>query len=1025
MKINPFYFYRFAFLVFLSILFLPFQAMTQESNSATTNSPTIETPKVETPNIEVPKVETPGIGISSQEGPKNSPPSTDPQEENSKEKASGSETQTQTKPIETEEKPKDSATKEEKPTETKKPTEKKPAPETKTQTKPTETKEKPKDSATKEEKPAETKKPTEKKAPPEAKIEETTKEETTKQEAVKTDSSPPPSEKESSPQPPSQTTSELKDQKPEPEKKEKTSLEYEPQEIEVDIITERPQPKRVKKRRRKSLVVSTRSKKIRTPFNSPVPVDFIRGSKLIQFGNTADLIDPLNVLIPSYMAAPAVAGGSAFVRPTTLRGMSSDQMLVLVNGKRRHRSSHIHQSSHYANRGSQGVDISMIPTIALKNVEVLRGGASAQYGSDALAGVINFNLKDRPRGGSVQATYGQFFDGEKNWRVGANLGISFLNKRGFANIAFDTNEVDGHSRGFQDKRASELIQGSNRNLNVGSDAVFGDAPLVNSWGRPQSGGARVALNSGLSLSAGINLYFFGNYAQTNGRSRLLYRDPDHPALVGNSQATNLERAKKRGFTPFLEGDQEDMNLVFGLRGELFKNTIYDLSTTTAFNTLDYKLNNSLNRDAELYYGSASRVFNPGGYRQAEQNYNADFSTSFNDKNTHVSYGLEFREETFTQYSGEIASYVGVGSAGMTGQDTDGQFSRTNYGVYADVEHRFATSPLHLQYSLRYDNFSDFGDTINNKISGIFKLLPKFSPRASFGTSFRAPTPGQSNFTYTSTTFVDGYEVSRFHTTPANSEELKDLGINSLSEEKATDVSMGFVSKISKKNYLTLDAYIVTIKDRIHQTLIDRGETKNKISTYANSLDTRHQGVDLVWNSKFRRPISFVDKMYLRFAYNYNNVSVTDNKFIRVHQSLNKAQVEDFENSFPKHNLVIMMNTRMKKWGLMTRARYIGEHYDEIGRISLTKEEFEEAEDSEDNIGLSKLIDPVIYFDLELSYRPIKNFAVIIGGANIFDKYPSETMPSGANLRGYGMPYPRYTMANYEGGSWYLRAVYNF
>ena len=850
-------------------------------------------------------------------------------------------------------------------------------------------------------------------------------------------------------------------QKKEDDIKKKTIPEYEAQQIQTDAASsneskENQNPKTQEKEEKvdgPSVVVSRRSVSKRSPLRSSVPIDVIDSSDLMTFGNTVDLTDQLNTLVPSYMASPAVLKNSAFVRPTTLRGMASDQTLVLVNGKRRHRSALVQEFGPLTNRGSQGVDIAMIPTIALKNVEILRGGASAQYGSDALAGVINLNLKDAPDKGSVQATYGRFYEGENSWRVGANLGLSFLDNHGFANLSFDTNEAEGHSRGEQDRRVSQL---TNRNLGkdrralyfpqrqrssrryrgksrVGNDAVFDDAPLVNSWGRPQTTGTRFMLNSELQLNPSTDIYLFGNYAVTDGRIRLLYRDPEDPAFTGDSRlADNLGEIQKTGFTPFLDGQQEDMSLVFGVKGEILEHTIYDFSANFGSNTLDQKLKNSLNPDAQHYYGAAQRDFNLGSYKQQEQNFNADFSTILNkETNTNVSYGLEYREELFGQYEGSLSSSVGDGPSGMTGISQESEHTRKNYSAYVDLEHEFKKS-ISLQYSFRYDNFSDFGDVTNNKVAGLIKLTPNFSMRGSLSTNFRAPTLGQTHLTSTiigpPNLEISDYSDDQIRTInfPADSTEVREFGGTPLKEESSTDVSLGFMSKMGNHS-LFVDGYHVKVKDRIYKKIIDQGVYEDSLSFYANALDLRHRGVDVVWATDLSKHFSLAN-VFLNMAYNYNTVEVLDNKFVGGQRVLTYEQIEDMENNYPRHNFVFTANARIKKWGIMTRARYIGNHYDQAGVLEKRKRRRKGKRTNNknnDNVKLSQSIDALVYLDLELSYKPTEDFTFVLGGANILDQYPNKAAEPYANLMDYGMPYPRQTVANYEGGSWYLRMVYEF
>ncbi|MEZ8133630.1 MAG: TonB-dependent receptor plug domain-containing protein, partial [Porticoccaceae bacterium] len=252
------------------------------------------------------------------------------------------------------------------------------------------------------------------------------------------------------------------------------------------------------------VTVGSRSNEPRSVTDSPVPVDVFSEAELAAFGNQADLTDTLKALVPSYTATPATGDGSAFIRPTSLRGMAPDQTLILVNGKRRHRSALVQFFAPAAGNGAHGVDIGMIPSIALSNIQVLRDGAAAQYGSDAIAGVMDFKLKDASEGGQVQVQYGEFFEGEQSTKVAANGGFA-LGADGFLNLSFESIDNDALSRGIQRPVGQGLIDAGVPN--VGADSPFGDAPFVQSWGRPETSGERFFFNAGTTdASNGTSLY---------------------------------------------------------------------------------------------------------------------------------------------------------------------------------------------------------------------------------------------------------------------------------------------------------------------------------------------------------------------------------------------------------------------------------------------------------------------------------------------------------------------------------------
>ena len=342
------------------------------------------------------------------------------------------------------------------------------------------------------------------------------------------------------------------------------------------------------------VTTGSRSAKPRSAGDSPVPVDVINADDFTAMGNTADLTDNLKALVPSYTATPATGDGSAFVRPTSLRGTAPDQALVLINGKRRHRSALVQFFAPAAGNGAHGVDIGMIPGMALKRVEVLRDGAASQYGSDAIAGVFNFILKDANEGGSVKVQYGEFFDGEQSLHGGANIGLP-IGDIGFVNATIEFTDNDALSRGIQRPDAQALIDAGTPE--VGTDAPFGDAPLVQTWGRPETSGVRVFVNSGFELSNSSELYARFSLAETDGRYRFFYRSPTHSSLTAHRAEgyTGLPG----GFTPYLDGAQEEASYDVGVNGEFDSGILYVISFNYGKNELDYFLNNTVHPDFGL------------------------------------------------------------------------------------------------------------------------------------------------------------------------------------------------------------------------------------------------------------------------------------------------------------------------------------------------------------------------------------------------------------------------------------------
>jgi iron complex outermembrane receptor protein len=758
-------------------------------------------------------------------------------------------------------------------------------------------------------------------------------------------------------------------------------------------------------------VIGSRSNKQRSEANSPVPIDLIGEDELNSLGGTADLTDNLKALVPSYTATPATGDGSAFVRPTSLRGTAPDQTLVLVDGKRRHRSALVQFFAPAAGNGAHGVDIGMLPSIALKRVEVLRDGAASQYGSDAIAGVINFVTKNASDGGTVELQYGQFYEGESSIKLAANKGLA-LTENGFVNISLEYVDNEALSRGVIRPDAQALIDAGVQG--VGADSPFDDEPFTQTWGRPETSALRTFVNAGIDLDGNKQAYARMSFADTTGRYRFFYRNPSHSTLSTLGELGFTGKQAEVGFTPYLDGDQTDMSFVAGLKGEFANEISYDFSVSQGSNELDYFLNNTINPDLGLTANLTipQMDFDVGGYKQEEVNINADFSmVVLNDVS--LAYGFEWREESYTAISGEAASYQGAGSSGFKGitpQDA-GKVSRDNFAVYVDVE-QDVTDELLMQYALRHEDFSDFGGTTNWKIAGNYSLTEETALRGAASTGFHAPTPGQSSIRTTITTFdgTTGLQVEE-GLIPATDPRAIAAGGQEIKEEESFNLSFGVVSALTEDTSITLDVYSIAVDDRIYRTGDISQPDGSSISFYTNALDVEHTGLDLVLTSTHEWSNAIETNM--SFAYGYNKIEVVGQRLVSGVKPVSDATVEDIENNFPNHRFVLTTNTNLTDdINLMVRANYYGSHYDERGEIGA-------AESPSAEIGAT------VYFDAELSYQINTNMKAKFGLSNLFDTYIDEIDAPYANRQSVGLQYPRRSAANYEGGSWYLNLSYNF
>lgn len=577
---------------------------------------------------------------------------------------------------------------------------------------------------------------------------------------------------------------------------------------------EQTETTKVNKNVEKIAVVGTRSAP-RSIGDSPVPIDIIGGEELSKSGNT-DMLELLKGAIPSLnVHSMPISDAASLVRPANLRGLPSDSTLILLNGKRRHRASVIAFLGGGINDGAQGADISVIPSIALKQVEVLRDGAAAQYGSDAIAGVINFELKDASEGGTFEVRHGQYFEGDGDTtQISGNVGLPFTDS-GFANLSFQYKTADATSRSVQRADAANLIEAGVPDI----------APITQVWGAPEvNDDISIFGNVGLELTNSSEFYMFGNYSERDVRGGFYYRNPHtrpgaysndggETLLVGDltgdmsgncptnimidgnvldnpdyiSQVANnpdcfaFNEILPGGFTPNFGGNITDTSLTMGTKGEftggMLEGAYYDLSGTVGFNESRYFIYDTIN--ASLGPDSP-RDFSPGKYSQLEKNFNFDLSKGFDfglAYDVNVAGGLEWHEETFTVTSGDEASFIagplteqgfGIGSNGFPGfKPSDaGEYTRRNYAAYVDIEAPF-TEDFLMGLALRYEDYDTFGSTVNYKLMGQYHLTEDLNIRGSISTGFRAPTVGQANVSNVQTNLSSGVLVDSALLPPTN------------------------------------------------------------------------------------------------------------------------------------------------------------------------------------------------------------------------------------------------------------------
>ena len=771
-------------------------------------------------------------------------------------------------------------------------------------------------------------------------------------------------------------------------------------------------------------VIGSRFQTERSDSQAAAPVDILSAEDIGSGGNGADLTDSLRALAPSYNAAMASGDGDTFVRPTSLRGLAPDQTLVMVNGKRRHRAALIAEFVPSAGKGSHGPNIGMIPGIAIQNVQILRDGAVAQYGADAIAGVINLQMKDAAEGGEVRVDYGQFYEGEQSVKLAVNAGLP-LGADGFANLSFELVDNEALSRGRQRPNAQALIDAGVQG--VGQDAPFGDAPFVQTWGRPQSDDKRFFINAGLPLGDSAEAYLHGNITNTDGRYRFFYRSGDNPATLDTNeahstiQALGIEERLPQGFTPFFDGAHDDKGFVVGVKGLFAGGATFDFSLGLGSDELAFFLNNTINPSIGLGSNGLplQMDFDVGTLKQEELNLNADFTRRLNDS-MQLAFGGEWREETFTVMAGEPNSYTGAGSSGFKGLEpiNAGEFSRDNVAVYGEIEHELSPSAM-MQYALRYEDFSDFGGTLNGKVALRLDVSDFVTLRGSINTGFHAPTPGQSNLQKVTTTFDNdtGLQVES-GTVPPDHPSALAAGGSPLKEETSLDYTFGLHAANDRMS-MTADVYRINIEDRIFKTrsLPFTDPTTgigSNVQFFTNALDLEVTGLDVVLTTSFDWADSGVSSD-LTFAFNHNQVDVVSQTLVNGLQPVSDADVEDIEESYPNNRFTVALDTVFgPRWDMLVRVNYYGEHYDERGRIG--------------GVGggaPTKLLGATTFVDLELGMDFSESLRFTLGAVNAFDTYIDTIDDPYANRMNVGLPYARRTAANFEGGSWYLRTSYSW
>ncbi len=758
----------------------------------------------------------------------------------------------------------------------------------------------------------------------------------------------------------------------------------------------------------------------RTATDSAVPVDIIDAESLQRSGFT-ELGQSLQASVPSFnFSRTQVSDGSDLFRPATLRGLQPDQTLVLINGKRRHNQA-IFGLNGTVGAGAAGTDMNAIPMIALKDVQVLRDGAAAQYGSDAIAGVINLSLRDSVGETSGYIQGGSTTEGDGDgYSLGLNTGFE-INDDGFINLSFEYRDYNGTNRAQADTGGSSTIAPGTL-----SDTVR--------WGQGNADSEFTSVfYNAMTPVADYELYSFGGYSKRTALGNGFFRN-------FNESAKNVPQVYPDGFLPLIDNEAQDISVALGLRGEISDDWQFDLSGVYGENRYDFDSKNSINASyaAEYLYNnpgasnediaanSGPTSGYSGGFRFDQFTVNADISGVVDighSDSLYVAFGAEYRQENYQIVAGELASYscgssnansafpsvmdpnvfAGCGFQAYPGlrPDAAGKADRHSYALYLDLETQVTDEWL-VGAALRYEDFSDAGDDLVGKLSSRYDITDDFALRGAISTGFRAPSLQQSAYTAYTTNLGPGGTLSQSFTATAGSPFPSALGVNNLKLETSESISLGAVFNLSHDISVTLDAYQVEIKDRITLGSLLSAEQvafnpeavaalaatgAEQANYFSNSVNSTTKGLDLI--------ITYKTELYqgdfdITLAGNLNETeidSVNAPEGIPEDVALDKLQRSFLTDGQPQERATLTFDYTLEEWHASLRANYFGETdvlYFGNDHIGLP--------DSLSPTGSFKdtsTVEAAVLIDLNLDYQINDNLSLSFGINNLFDVTPDE------------------------------------
>ena len=840
-------------------------------------------------------------------------------------------------------------------------------------------------------------------------------------------------------------------------------------------------------------VIGSRSATARTNIQTATPVDVISAKELKSFGQI-DVGQILNFVAPSFSSnRQTVTDGTDHIDPASLRGLGPDQVLVLLNGKRRHTSSLVNINGSVG-RGSVGTDMNAIPVAAIERIEVLRDGAAAQYGSDAIAGVINIVLKKGYTGTSASLTYGSNMTTmnynapvlgsttptsySKNITDGQVFQFDFskgfrLGKEGSLTVAAQVNDRGRTSRtgldnaptvflgangGFPGTPAGQEVNTFRTKL-IADDAALASSRNYNRenmiFGNSSARNYGVFVNGGIPLDEKSEIYFSGGYTYRTGQGFGNNRIP----VARNQQPVKADGSLfyQDGFLPGIETDIYDKSFIAGYKTKIGEWSM-DVSNVYGNNSLQFTVFNSGN--ASLPATDAQQTtFNAGKLSFTQNTFNIDFARNYQSLGgftyVNLAFGGEVRLEKFKIMAGEVNSYFGAaiqrptaplfvggpaqgtaasapGSQVFPGYQPSDETDRTRDAGAAYADFEAETGKLLFGLATRFENFSDFGSTLNGKLSARFQITDGIAIRGAASTGFRAPSLHQRYFQNTSTQFINGLPSNTLTVNNDNDIARKTVGVDALRPEKSINYSIGLTAKLGNSATLTVDAYQIEISDRIvysgAYTRAQLGITDaaqfpgvNNVRFFANAVNTKTQGIDIVATDRIQLGKG---RLVLSAALNFNNNKVTGiNSTPLIDAAKNndpannpstwyrtalfdRQQVALIEDYLPNSKWNLSAAYSVGKFDVTFRAVRFGEtKFKNVLDPNTLKSDgtfwntIFERNPSSGNATIDQTFQAVWISDLVVGYRITKSLYASIGANNIFDVYPDQIFIDARNAKG--------------------------